>query len=191
MPRGGKREGAGRKPKPKVALLPTDIAREVMAELPQKELWKSLVADPKTRLQAMTYLTDRSFGRVPMGIALGVFNQTPGSEDQPLIQVNFTESTHPGAGRGRTSISNEFGAVAVFEDGRLIEVRRGAASTVEGQIEEAATYNDEIAAEAPTPEPVAASPIVEVLPPERTLPAPTPFQVQQRQKLLPIHLQRR
>lgn len=188
MPRGGRREGAGRKPKPKV-VLQADVAREVLGDIPQKEVWKSLVADKSTRLPTMQYLTDRAYGKVPLGIGIGVFDQTPGSEDQPLITINFVSTEFAG---GAAHVSNEKGDVAHFEGGKLLYVQHGSQVPIfDKQLpDETPLHHGEVPVydSEPVEELVPVSAAPEILPPaSRTLPAPepTPFEIERRKKMMP------
>jgi hypothetical protein len=88
MPRGGKRQGAGRKPgsinritalrnaNQELREIKGQRAREavtaaaVLGAIDEMGTWLKLVADPRTRLDAMKYLTDRRDGKAQQGIDL-------------------------------------------------------------------------------------------------------------------------
>jgi hypothetical protein len=94
MARGGRREGAGRKPKMHVPYVPKAKAASVLAKLgtmfegkklpPEDHIWLALIAAPDLRLRfdVMKYLTDRRDGKPVQPIA--------GDEDLPPVQINIS-----------------------------------------------------------------------------------------------------
>ena len=91
MPRrGGKRQGAGRKPKPKIELKANKgIASTVLATLggkyknvtlpSEQDLWFGLLLqkeDPRLRLDTLKYLTDRRDGKPAQGVFVGDTRET-------------------------------------------------------------------------------------------------------------------
>ena len=69
---GGARPGAGRPRKP-LKILRKVLAEEILSEADEKALWRSLLEDedPRTRLEALRYLTDRRDGRPSQSIKVG------------------------------------------------------------------------------------------------------------------------
>jgi hypothetical protein len=70
---GGKRPGAGRKPstiKGVAARLPKDTAGLILATIKENQLWGDLLtnSDPRIRLDALKYLTDRRDGRAKQAV---------------------------------------------------------------------------------------------------------------------------
>ena len=75
MPKGGKRPGAGRKAKPKLAFIPKSEANNVLDKLGhdykgkrlphEDDLWLGLILQPdlRLRLDTLKYLTDRAKGK--------------------------------------------------------------------------------------------------------------------------------
>jgi hypothetical protein len=72
MPKGGKRNGAGRKPKPRIPIVATkSIASRVLAAKPandwpgEEERWMELLnaRDDRLRFDVLRYLTDRRDGK--------------------------------------------------------------------------------------------------------------------------------
>lgn len=97
MPRGGRREGAGRKPKPKLPFTPKNVAAQVLSDprVQEVELWLSLLADKRTRFQALAYLTDRRDGKAPAVVGVGGIGEdgeVVPSSDSPLINIHFTSA---------------------------------------------------------------------------------------------------
>lgn len=92
MSRGGARPGAGR-PKGKPLLIKKDFALELLGKLKYEEEWESLFqprtvldsdgnevqvdADPKIKLEALKYLTDRAFGKAPQAVLIGGEGEKP------------------------------------------------------------------------------------------------------------------
>ena len=68
--RGGKRDGAGRKPRTintVVKKLPKDTASLILAEIKANQKWVRLAnsEDERVQLDVLKYLTDRAFGKAP------------------------------------------------------------------------------------------------------------------------------
>ena len=79
MPKGGKRPGAGRKPKPKLAAVKRSVAAEVLQSIDEKRYWLDLLGiepprkdgetrvirliDSRLQFDVLKYLTDRRDGR--------------------------------------------------------------------------------------------------------------------------------
>ena len=94
MPKGGKREGAGRKPKPQVPFVPKAKATSVLSclgqkrgdkELPTEEqMWLDLLAVPDLRLRfdVLKYLTDRRDGKPVQPVV--------GDEARPPVMINIS-----------------------------------------------------------------------------------------------------
>ena len=89
MSSGGKREGAGRK---KTQLsrvtgvghgagLRKIVAEEILADLDEKALWSGLAQheEPKVRLNALKYLTDRRDGKAPQAVSMEVSGPDKGA----------------------------------------------------------------------------------------------------------------
>lgn len=88
MAKGGKREGAGRKPKPKIEISATKgVASSVLASIDEVETWRFLLhaeelADPEKREELtlaerkeigdrLEYLTNRRDGKPAQGVFVG------------------------------------------------------------------------------------------------------------------------
>jgi hypothetical protein len=73
MSRGGKREGAGRRPgaRTEAQQAAIDVAKQVLDELDQVAVWKKLCQskNEKIALGALQYLTDRAHGKARQVIA--------------------------------------------------------------------------------------------------------------------------
>jgi hypothetical protein len=94
MPRGGRRDGAGRKPKPEVPFVPKAKAESVLARLGQDyegkklptedQIWLGLIAcgDLRLRFDVMKYLTDRRDGKPIQPIV--------GDEGRPPVTINIS-----------------------------------------------------------------------------------------------------
>lgn len=71
MPRGGKRDGAGRKRSP-AKYLRKATAAAILAAVDEQKLWKDLLdakVEPRIRLDALKYLTDRRDGKPAQAIS--------------------------------------------------------------------------------------------------------------------------
>ena len=74
MPKGGRREGAGR-PKGslgKKKLATKDIAYEILRAEDEQKAWSELLhsKDERIRFESRKYLTDRAYGKAPQAIEL-------------------------------------------------------------------------------------------------------------------------
>jgi hypothetical protein len=74
MANGGRRPGAGR-PKGslnKVKLVATDIAAQALASVDQVKVWRDLMEskDERIKLEALKYLSDRTYGKAPQSLRL-------------------------------------------------------------------------------------------------------------------------
>jgi hypothetical protein len=71
---GGKRAGAGRRVGSgnRAKVVAVDIAREALASIDQIGEWQKLMhsKDEKIRLQALSYLTDRAYGKAQTSVNL-------------------------------------------------------------------------------------------------------------------------
>ena len=101
MAKGGKREGAGRKPKPKIVLTATKgIATEVFLRLDGKknptevQLWLTLLADSdkRLRLDTLKYLTDRRDGKPAQGVFVGDTREGTQALERGNLPSHFQES---------------------------------------------------------------------------------------------------
>ena len=88
MPSGGKREGAGRK-KTQLSRVTgvghgaglRKVVAEDLADLDEKGLWSGLAQheEPKVRLDALKYLTDRRDGKAPQAMSMEVSGPDKGA----------------------------------------------------------------------------------------------------------------
>ena len=98
MPRGGKREGAGRKPtvKSTTNTLRKKTAEEILSKVDEETLWAGLLnsEDQKIRLESLKYLTDRRDGKPAQSTAL-TLNAAPNLDlgNLPLPAASIAGTT--------------------------------------------------------------------------------------------------
>ncbi len=78
--KGGKRAGAGR-PKRVITQAKKDLSSEILASVNQKKIWRELLnsKDPKIKMDAVKYLTDRAHGRARESVKVS------GDAENPLV----------------------------------------------------------------------------------------------------------
>ena len=97
MPKGGRREGAGR-PRGslgKKKLATKDIAVTILHAIDEKKVWMELLAseDQRIKLESLRYLVDRARGKAPQAIEL-----------QASVEPWNIIVEHIGVGRGEMSL---------------------------------------------------------------------------------------
>jgi hypothetical protein len=75
MARGGKRPGAGRKPGVITAV--REWAHAVLSDAEEIKYWRGLIEDPKTRAEALKYVSDHKHGRAPQSVKVAGDSERP------------------------------------------------------------------------------------------------------------------
>jgi hypothetical protein len=94
--RGGKREGAGRKPNYLKRLgIKAVTAAEILAHVDEVQLWLGLLQHKNYKLQALQYLTDRRDGKAKQAIQVsgGLLHAHTAYRDPKLAKLSSEELT--------------------------------------------------------------------------------------------------